>query len=140
LAGAFGGLTIAEKLAVFLQRFDLIAAYSEEIAFGAVVIVISYLSLVIGELVPKRIALTSPERIAFGVAPLMQWISRIASPAVRFLGWSTNLVFRLIPIRHSDEGAVTEEEIKSLIERGTQSGVVAESEQEMVEGVFRLGD
>jgi putative hemolysin len=140
LAGAFGGLTIAEKLAAYLGRFPQIAAYAEGIGFGIVVVIISYLSLIIGELVPKRVALTSPERIASAVAPLMQKISRVASPVVRFLSWSTNLVFRLIPIKHSDEGAVTEEEIKSLIEQGTQAGIVKESEQDMVEGVFGLGD
>jgi putative hemolysin len=140
LAGAFGGLTIAEKLAAYLRQFSRVAAYSEEIAFGIVVVIISYLSLIIGELVPKRVALTSPERIASAVAPLMQAISRIASPVVRFLTWSTNFVFRLIPIKHSDKGTVTQEEIKSLIEQGTQSGSVAETEQDMVEGVFRLGD
>jgi putative hemolysin len=140
LAGAFGGLTIAEQLAVYISRFPRLEAYAEEIAFAAVVTAISYLSLIIGELVPKRIALTSPERFAIALAPLMKRISKVTSPAVRFLTWSTNLVFRLIPIRHSDQAGVTEEEIKSLIEQGAQAGVVAETEQDMVEGVFRLGD
>jgi putative hemolysin len=140
LAGAFGGLTIAEKLAAYLAQFPLLATYSEEIAFGVVVVAISYLTLIIGELVPKRIALSIPERIAYALAPLMHKVSRVSSPAVRFLSWSTNLIFRLIPISHSDEGSVTEEEIKSLIEQGAQAGVVAETEQNMVEGVFRLGD
>ena len=140
VAGAFGGLTIAEKLAAYLGRFPSVAAYAEEIGFGVVVAIISYLSLVIGELVPKRVALTSPERIATIVAPAMHRISRVASPAVRFLSWSTNLVFRLIPIRHSTEGAVTEEEIHQLIEQGTQAGVVAEAEQDLLKSVFRLGD
>jgi putative hemolysin len=140
LAGAFGGLTIAEKLAAYLVRFPSVAVYAEEIGFGVVVAIISYLSLVIGELVPKRVALTNPERIATIVAPAMHKISRVASPAVRFLSWSTDLVFRLIPIRHSTEGAVTEEEIHQLIEQGTQAGVVAEAEQDMLKSVFRLGD
>jgi putative hemolysin len=140
LAGAYGGLTIAEKLATYISQFPELASYADGIGFGIVVVIISYLSLIIGELVPKRIALTSPERFASALAPLMQRISRITSPAVRFLTWSTNVVVRLIPLKHSREGAVTEEEIKSLIEQGTQEGVVEESEQDMVEGVFRLGD
>jgi putative hemolysin len=140
LAGAFGGLTIAEKLAAYLAQFPLTAEYAEGISFAVVVIAISYLSLILGELLPKRIALTSPERIASAVAPLMARISRMTSPAVRFLTWSTDLAFRLVPIRSSDEGTVTEEEIKSLIEQGTQAGIVAETEQDLVEGVFRLGD
>jgi putative hemolysin len=140
LAGAFGGLTIAESVARYLSRFPRLVNYSEEIGFGVVVVMISYLSLIIGELVPKRIALTSPERIASAVAPLMYKISRVTSPAVRFLAWSTNVVFRLIPMRHSKEGNITEEEIKTLIAQGTEAGVVAETEQDMVEGVFRLGD
>jgi putative hemolysin len=140
LAGAFGGSTIAEKVALYFEQFPVLANYAEAIAVGIVVVAISYLSLILGELVPKRIALAGPEGIATAVAPLMQRISRMTSPAVRFLSWSTNLVFRLIPIKHSQEGAVTEEEIKSLIEQGTRAGIVEESEQEMVESVFRLGD
>jgi putative hemolysin len=138
LAGAFGGSTIAEKVAVYFEQFPALANYAEAIAVGIVVVAISYLSLIVGELVPKRIALAGPERVATAVAPLMQRISRMTSPAVRFLSWSTNLVFRLIPIKHSEEGAVTQEEIKSLIEQGTRAGIVEASEQEMVEGVFQL--
>ena len=140
LAGAFGGATLAEKLGESLALTPILADYSEAIAFGFVVIGITYFSLVIGELVPKRLALNNPERIAMTISSPMRWLSRAASPVVRLLSASTNLTLRLLRARPSSEAPVTEEEIKLLIDQGTEAGVFLESEQDIVESVFRLSD
>jgi len=140
LAGAFGGATIADGLAAGLQRIPLIAPYRQAIAVGVVVMCITFLSLVFGELTPKRLALSDPERIASAMALPMQWFARVASPVVRLLTISTDLVLRVLGVRPSTEPPVTEEEIQVLIEQGTRAGVFEEAEQDMVEGVLRLGD
>ncbi len=140
LAGVYGGATIAEKLSVSIAGWPRIGPYATPIAFGFVVAVISYLSLILGELVPKRIALSNPERIATLVAKPMQMVSRIASPIVKFLSFSTNMALKLLPVLPKHEQGVTEEEVRAMIALGTKSGVFLPQEREMVEGVFRLGD
>ncbi|MHC0064984.1 hemolysin family protein [Nostoc sp. UIC 10890] len=140
LTGAFGGATIANRLAVYVRLIPLLAPYSEPLSFGIVVLIITYLSLIIGELVPKRLALNNPERIASIVAIPMRALSAIASPMVYLLSASTDLILRLLGITASTEPQVTEEEIKILIEQGTEAGTFEEAEQDMVERVFRLGD
>ncbi|MBD2597756.1 hypothetical protein BCD64_11850 [Nostoc sp. MBR 210] len=140
LTGAFGGATIANRLAVYIKLIPVLAPYSEPVSFGIVVLIITYLSLIIGELVPKRLALNNPERIAAFVAIPMRALAAIASPAVHLLSASTELVLRILGITPSEEPQVTEEEIKILIEQGTEAGTFEEAEQDMVERVFRLGD
>ncbi len=140
LAGAFGGITLAEKLALAFRQVPVLSPYSESAAVGVVVVAISYVSLILGELVPKRIALSNPERFAMAVAPAMKFLSRAAGPAVRFLSGSTELVLHALRIRRQAEPPVTEEEIKQMIEEGTEAGAFEEAEQEMIEGVFGLGD
>lgn len=140
LTGAFGGATIAEKLAVYLRLIPFLEPYSEAIALGLVVLTITYLSLIVGELVPKRLALNNPERIAATVAIPMRMVAVIFSPAVHLLSASTDLVLRILGIGPFTEPQVTEEEIKVLIEQGTEAGTFEEAEQDMVERVFRLGD
>jgi putative hemolysin len=141
LAGAFGGATIAGKLAQVLNSWiPVTAAYNETVAITFVVLVISYLSIVIGELVPKSLALGNAEGIASVLAPPMRFVSRLGSPAVRFLSFSTRVVMKLIPIRANNDAPVTEAEIHDLIAQGTRHGSFEEAEQEMVKGVFRLGD
>ena len=140
LTGAFGGATIANRLAIYVKLVPLLAPYSEPLSFGIVVLLITYLSLIVGELVPKRLALNNPERIASIVAIPMQALSAIASPMVYLLSASTDLILRLLGITASTEPQVTEEEIKILIEQGTEAGTFEEAEQDMVERVFRLGD
>ncbi len=140
LTGAFGGATIARNLASYLQQIPVLAPYSQAIALGIVVLTITYLSLIIGELVPKRLALNSPERIAANIAMPMRVIAVIASPAVYLLSASTDFVLRILGIGPSTEPLVTEEEIKVLIEQGTEAGTFEVAEQDMVERVFRLGD
>ncbi|MBC1223174.1 HlyC/CorC family transporter [Nostoc sp. UCD121] len=140
LTGAFGGATIANRLAVYVKLVPFLAPYSEPISFGVVVLIITYLSLIVGELVPKRLALNNPERIASTVAIPMRALSAIASPMVYLLSASTDLILRVLGITASTEPQVTEEEIKILIEQGTEAGTFEEAEQDMVERVFRLGD
>lgn len=140
LAGAFGGATIAEKFGFFLKQFPQVAPYSDTLAITGVVLVISYLSLILGELVPKNVALANAEGIAAVLAPPMRWLAKAGAPAVRFLTFSTRLVMKVIPLPKSGEAPVTEEEIKVLIAQGTEHGMFEEAEQEMVAGVFRLGD
>ena len=140
LTGAFGGATIANRMAVYIKRVPLLAPYSDPLSFGIVVLIITYFSLIVGELVPKRLALNNPERIASIVAIPMQALAAIASPVVYLLSASTDLILRVLGITASTEPQVTEEEIKILIEQGTEAGTFEEAEQDMVERVFRLGD
>ena len=140
LAGAFGGRTIADRLAIFLSGIPVVEPYSEGAALAMVVIAITYFSLVIGELVPKRLALRHPEAIATVVAIPLRALSTIVSPLVRLLSVSTDALFRLLGRPQAQESPVTEEEIRTLVQKGTEAGVFEESEQDMVEAVFRLGD
>jgi putative hemolysin len=140
LAGAFGGATIASQIAAYINEVPALAPYSNAIGLAIVVAAITYLSLIFGELVPKRLALNNPERIASLVARPMNLLSKFASPFVRFLSFSSETVFKILRIKPSDEPPVTEEEIKVLIAQGTQAGIFEETEQDMVESVFRLGD
>lgn len=140
LAGAFGGATVAQHLRLALDELPLLAPYSQPLSVGIVVLLITYFSLIIGELVPKQIAHNNPEEIASNVAPLMKTLARVASPVVRFLSFSTNIVLRLLGVRPSTEPLVTEEEIKIMIEMGTLGGIFEPIEEEMVEQVFRLSD
>jgi putative hemolysin len=140
LAGAFGGATIAEQLAARLSEILWLAPYSEALSVGVVVLAITYLSLVFGELVPKRLALNNAERTAATLAGPMRTLARLTSPAVRLLSFSTDLVLRLLGAKKSNEPLVTEEEVRVMIEQGTEAGVFEAAEQDMVAGVFRLGD
>lgn len=140
LSGAFGGATLAGEFAGFFDRFSFIHPYGESVALGLIVLCITFFTLVIGELVPKRIALNHPERIAIRAASPMRFLAGIASPAVHLLSFSTDLVLRMIGFKPSAEPPVTEEEIKILIEQGTVAGVFEEAEQDMVSRVLRLGD
>lgn len=140
LAGAFGGATLAARIAPWFEGISWLAPYSHAISLVLVVLVITYLSLILGELTPKRIALTDPNRFAAAVARPMQTLSNLAAPLVHLLSASSEVVLHLVGARHSDEPPVTEEEVKILIEMGTQAGVFEQAEREMVSAVFRLAD
>ena len=140
LAGAFGGATLAEHVAVWLVNAGVSVKTSEPLSLGLVVLGITYLSLVVGELVPKRVGLNHPETIAAAVAGPMRLLSRIGSPLVTLLTWSTEGVVRLLRIRAPTDPPVTEAEISGLLEQGTRAGVFEEEEQELVERVFWLAD
>lgn len=140
LAGAFGGASISERLAGALAAIPWLAPYAQPLAFGIVVTIITYLSLIIGELVPKQLALGHPEKIASLVARPMRAISRVVAPLVSFLTASTNLVFRVFGIRATADAGVTEQDIRSMVEQGAESGAVQPEEHRIVENTFRLGD
>lgn len=140
LAGAFGGATIADELDARLEVIPGLAPYSEVIALAVVVAGISFFSLVFGELVPKRIAMQAPERIAAVVAMPMQVLARLAAPLVWLLTTTTRAVLRLLGVSEQRATRVTEDEILAVIAEGRQSGAVHVAEHQMLEGVFRLGD
>ena len=140
LAGAFGGATIAGQIAGYISYSPTLAPYGEAIGLGVVVLFITYLSLVFGELIPKRFALNNPERIASVIAQPMNLLSKFASPFVYLLAFSSDTVFKIFGIKPSEDPPVTEEEIKVLIEQGTQAGIFMKIEQDLVKSVFRLAD
>lgn len=140
LAGAFGGARVAVHLQPFIASVPWLVRWSEEIAFAIVVGGITFASVVVGELVPKRLALVAPERVAMGVAPLMAGVARLLRPAVWLLSVSTGVVFRVLRIRERGEEAVTEEDIKAMIAQGRASGSVHAGEAEIVTRVLRFGD
>jgi putative hemolysin len=140
LSGAFGGATIVEVLADHLEKIPLLAPYSKTIGVALVVVCITYLSLIFGELVPKRLALNNPEKIACLMAPTIKHLSSLAHPLVLLLGGSTNLLLRFFRFKPSSEPSVTEEEIKLMMIEGTRAGTFLAFEQNTIERVFRLAD
>jgi putative hemolysin len=140
LAGAVGGITLSAPLATLLEDVPYIGAYNTSIALGIVAVLITILTIWLGELVPKRLGINSPERIARIVAGPTLLFSRIFSPFIRLMSGATNFALRLIGVNPSAEPPITEEELQMLIDQGTQAGVFEESEQDMVEGVFSLAD
>lgn len=140
MTGAFGEAMVADDLAIVLARIDWLAPYAKGVALFFVIVGITYLSLVIGELVPKRLGLHNPERIARAIALPMLWLSRVTSPLVRLLGASTELILRLLRIKPRAEVPITEDELRTLIEEGTSAGVFAHAERDLLKNVLRLAD
>ncbi|MFA7617560.1 MAG: hemolysin family protein [Thiohalomonadaceae bacterium] len=139
LAGAYGGASLAEPLGAKLAAIPWLAAHAEAVAFALVVAVITYASLVIGELVPKQVALTHAERIAAWVALPMRLVATVASPLVHVLDASTRVVMRPFG-RTERRPTITEDEIKMLIAEATEAGVVEHAERQMIASVMRLGE
>jgi putative hemolysin len=140
LSGVVGEGLLASSIAAWLSQSEWLAPYAKGFSVALVVVIITYLSVVIGELVPKRLALLAPERIASVVARPMVWLSGIARPMVMLLSSSSNLLLRLLGARRTDEPPVTDDEIKVLMEQGAEAGVFHESEQAIVSNVLRLDD
>ncbi len=140
LLGAVGGRAFSEPLAAALRNWPPLAGYAASLAFGIVVVVITTLSLLVGELIPKRLALHSPERVSAAIAGPMIFISKVFTPLVWLLGKITGFAIQAMGIKPSTEPPVTEEEIQLMIDQGTEAGVIEEAEQEMVEGIFSLSD
>ena len=140
LAGAFGGATIADELSKLVASISLLAPYSEGIGLGLVVVTVTFLSLVIGELVPKRIALGNAERVAAAMAKPVRLVSILARPIVRVLTVSTEATIRLLGIKASDDQAVTEEEVKGMIDQGAEAGAFEKAEGSMMKRVLSFGD
>ncbi len=139
-AGAMGGASFAEKLAVLIDKIPAMQPYSYAISLVTVVLIITYFSLVIGELIPKRLALQSSEKIALASARPMKVLAKMVSPVVTLLANSTELGLKVLRIKDSGEAPVSDEEIMMLLEQARETGSVQDMEQDMVESVFRLRD
>ncbi len=139
LTGMYSGDNITSDFEHFIATIPILAPYSHSLAVGTVLVFITYLSLVLGELVPKRIGMANPEAISKFMATPMDLLSKITAPFIALLGFSSDLIIKILNIKQS-ENSVTEEEIKSLIQEGTSGGVFEEIEQEIVHNVFQLGD
>jgi putative hemolysin len=140
ISGAYGERTFSLVYKPLIDSVPLFANYAETITFGAAVLTITYMTLIFGELVPKRLALNSPESIARVVASPMTILAKITAPVVYLLSRSTNLILKLLGARPSSEPQVTEEEIKVLIEQGTEAGMFEQAEEDIMKRVFQLGD
>ena len=139
LTGIYSGGKLTADLVLYLQEYPTLAPYAKGLATAIVVIVLTYFSLVLGELVPKRLGLSRPEAIAKGMAKPMSIVSLLTSPFVWLLTKSSYLIVKLFNIK-TDNNQVTEEEIKAIISEGTEHGAIEEAEQEIIERVFHLGD
>lgn len=139
LTGIYSGEQITDDFADFLNRWPSLAPYSKGIATTIVVIIVTYFTIIFGELVPKRLGLSKPEGIAKAVARPMRLISQITHPFIWLLSKSSNLIVRIFSLKPSDN-QVTEEEIKAIISEGTEQGTIEETEQEIIERVFHLSD
>ncbi|HXJ59981.1 MAG TPA: hemolysin family protein [Verrucomicrobiae bacterium] len=138
LAGAFGGATLASKLAVPIAQVPFLATYADKLALGMVVAVITYLSLVAGELVPKRIGLSNPERVAMALARPMNWLAGVAGPLVNFLSGSTELLLRLFGFKPGKETTVSEEEVRVMMQEGVRAGAFNKVESQIVHSALEL--
>lgn len=136
VAAAFSGASLAEKLALPLKEIAWLAPYADEAAFGLVVIVLTYFTLVIGELVPKRIGLGNPEGVASVLAGPMHLLSRVGSPVVSLLGRSTDALLAIFRIKPEPEVKVTEDEVRLLVKEGMRAGVFHPQEPAMIESVM----
>jgi putative hemolysin len=140
LAGVVGGAHLGTRLTPLLARVSLLAPVAPSLSLGLVVVAITYLTLVVGELVPKQLALRDPERVAAAVAPALASIARVVGPFVWVLGRSSALVLRLFGEARRRSQTVTEEELKALLAEGEQTGVLESGERDMIERVLRLAD
>jgi putative hemolysin len=140
VSGAYGGVALSNKLQPLFDSIPALAAYSANIAFAITVVIITYLSIVLGELVPKSIAMAYPEQIAVFVAPIIALFTKLVYPLVAFLSFSTRLLLRLFRIKENREQAISEEEIKMMLKLANQQGVLENNETELHQNLFRFSD
>ena len=140
LTGVYSGATLATWLEQIISGWGLETRYNDEIAFSVVVVLVTFVSLIIGELVPKRVALSHAETLAMFVAPVMRVFARIMAPAVWLLRNSVNLVLKIVPVSSAPQAAVTEDDVRALVAEGTHAGVFLASERRLLEGVLALAD
>ena len=140
LTGIFSGDKITQDVQAFVGSFAVLKPYSDSIGVGVVVVILTFFSLVLGELLPKRIGLNFPEGIAKAVAYPMKIVSIVTAPFIWLLTHSTDFLLNVFQIKPTADGKVTEEEIKAIIKEGTEGGEVQEIEQDIVERVFHIGD
>jgi len=137
-AGAFGGATLAAKLAGPISQISFLAAYADKIAFAIVVVIITYFSLVLGELVPKRFGLSNPEGLAMLVARPMNWLATFAAPLVSFLSVSTDALLRVLGFKPEKEAVVSEEEVRGMMQEGVRAGAFNKIESQIVHSALEL--
>ena len=140
LTGIYSGEKITDDVRFFYEGFEILKPYSTTLSVGTVVVILTFFSLVFGELLPKRIGLNYPEAIAKGVAVPMKVVSIVTMPFIWLLTKSTDFILNVLKIKPTADGKVTEEEIKAIIKEGTEGGEVQEIEQDIVERVFHIGD
>lgn len=140
LAGGIGGATLANPLAVQLAKVPWLAPQADLISLILVVTVITYFSIVMGELIPKRLAVSKPEAVVSRLSPVIYYMTKIFRPLTKLLSFSTNVGLKILNINTDKGPSITEEEIKGFIEEGRDLGVIEEAEQEMFSSIFRFGD
>ena len=140
LTGIYSGEKITQDMEAFILQFPVIAKYASTLSVVVVLIIVTFFSLVLGELVPKRIGLTYPEAIAKTMAMPMKIIAMITAPFIWLLTVTTDLVLKIFRVQRSSESKVTEEEIKAIVREGMEDGEIQEIEQDIVNRVFSVGD
>ena len=140
LTGIYSGAALAADLAEALSAWSVLAPYAQEIAYVVIVLCVTYASLILGELVPKRVALAHAESIATFVAVPMTWVAKLGSPLVWVLQTSTEAVTRLLPFTSAGQSSVTEDDLRALVATGAQQGVLHRRERELIERVLLLAD
>jgi len=140
LTGVYSGEKFGKDLQPFIERFDLLRPYASTIATSIVVIIVTFLSIIFGELIPKKFGLIRAEKISRIVAGPMNVLSKVIHPFVWLLSGITNLIFKIFNISKASDSSVTEEEIKAMISEGSEHGTIDEDEKEIIERVFHLGD
>jgi putative hemolysin len=140
ISGAYGGATIAKDIQPYIAEINLLRPYASEVSFVLVIGIITYFSLVIGELVPKTLAFNDPEGISMKISRVMQALSVITTPLVIILSFSTKFFLKIFRVKQKTRPPVTEEELKILLEQGTSSGILETKETEMIKSIFRFGD
>lgn len=138
--GAYGGVAIGYHLQPLVERIPMLAPYAEQISISVVVAIITYLSLIIGELAPKYIGIQYADKLSLSLAPVMNFIMRVTGPIATFLSWSTKMFMRLLLIKPSDQQNVSEEEIKLMVRLANQQGVLEEKESEFIQNILRFAD
>jgi putative hemolysin len=140
VSGAYGGAALTDTVRPFFEQFEALQPYAQQLAFGSTVTFITYLSLVLGELVPKTLGLTNPEGISIILSPFVRILTAIAYPISAFLSFSTRVVLKLLMIREKVESPISEDEVKLMIEQGVQHGTFEAKENEMINSIFKFAD
>ena len=140
LAGGIGGALLADPLAEQMKNIEWLAPQADIIALILVVTVITYFSIVMGELIPKRLAVSKPENVVTSLSPTVRFLTKVFKPITKLLSASTNLGLKILRINTDKGPSITEEEIRSFIEEGRNIGLIEEAERDMFSSVFRLGD
>lgn len=140
ISGAYGGIALAEDLAPFIGAIKPLTQYSYQISLMIIVSMITYLNIVIGELVPKTIAISRPEKVAIIVAPVIQFVTIFSSPVVSFLSFSTSFVNKILQVKRSTDNSITEDELKIMVMMAHQQGIIEKKESEFIHNILRFAD